>query len=146
MMVLMAAEKDADRTEVQRARRSRPASYKLAILEEIEEAKRSGEPGAVGAICRREGLYSSLISEWRKQRDAGALQGLSQRPRGRPGRDATRVENARLREEVERLREEVERLRSQVETLGELVDAQGKAFALLQQMSRKSAEQTPKWR
>jgi hypothetical protein len=85
MMVLMAAEKDADRTEVQRARRSRPASYKLAILEEIEEAKRSGEPGAVGAICRREGLYSSLISEWRKQRDAGALQGLSQRPRGRPG-------------------------------------------------------------
>jgi predicted nuclease with TOPRIM domain len=56
------------------------------------------------------------------------------------------VENARLREEVERLREEVERLRSQVETLDELVDAQGKAFALLQQMSRKSAEQTPKWR
>jgi transposase len=139
MMVLMAADQDADRTEVQRARRSWPASYKLAILEEIEEAKRSGEPGAVGAICRREGLYSSLISEWRKQRDAGALEGLAQRPRGRPAKDPTRVENARLREEVERLR-------SQVETLDELVDAQGKAFALLQQMSRKSAEQTPKRR
>jgi len=136
MMVLMAAEKKADRTEVQRARRAWPASYKLVVLEEIEEAKRSGQPGAVGAICRREGLYSSLISEWRKQRDAGALQGLSQRVRGRPAKDPTRVENARLREEVERLR-------SQVETLDELVEAQGKAFALLQQMSRKSAEHTP---
>jgi transposase-like protein len=137
-MVLI-AEKDADRTEVARARRSWPASYKLAILEEIEEAKRSGEPGAVGAICRREGLYSSLISEWRKQRDDGALEGLSQRPRGRPAKDRTTLENTRLRERVAELE-------ARLETLDELVDAQGKAFALLQQMSRKSAEQTPRRR
>jgi transposase len=134
MMVLMAAEQESDRTEVQRARRSWPASYKLAILEEIEEAKRSGEPGAVGAICRREGLYSSLISEWRKQRDQGALEGL-ERPKGRPSKDRAAVENARLRARVAELE-------ARVETLDELVDAQGKVSALLQRMSRKSAEPT----
>jgi transposase-like protein len=134
-MVLMAAEHDPDPTEVRRARRSWPASYKLAILAEIEEAKRSGQPGAVGAICRREGLYSSLISEWRKQRDDGALQGLAERPKGRPRKDRTTQDNARLRARIAELEQ-------RVETLDELVDAQGKVSALLQQMSRKSAEQT----
>jgi hypothetical protein len=84
-------------------------------------------------------LYSSLISEWRKQRDDGALEGLSQRPRGRPAKDRTTLENTRLRERVAELE-------ARLETLDELVDAQGKAFALLQQMSRKSAEQTPRRR
>lgn len=46
------------------------AKYKLAILAEIEAAS---EKGQAGRILRREGLYSSLISEWRKQRDRGAL-------------------------------------------------------------------------
>lgn len=135
MMVLMAAEED-DRSEVRRARRSWPASYKLAVLAEIDEAKRSGEPGAVGAICRREGLYSSLISEWRKQRDEGALQGLADKPRGRPRTDRSVEDNARLRARIAELE-------ARVQTLDELVDAQGKVSALLQQMSRKSAEQPP---
>lgn len=138
MMVLMAAEQDADRTEVRRARRSWPASYKLAILDEIEEAKRSGEPGAVGAICRREGLYSSLISDWRKQRELGALEGL-ERPKGRPPKDRATSDNARLRARIAELE-------ARVETLDELVDAQGKVSALLQRMSRKSAEQMPEQR
>ena len=51
-----------EETEVRRARRSWPVQYKLDILAEIDEAKARGEPGAVGAICRREGLYSSLIT------------------------------------------------------------------------------------
>jgi hypothetical protein len=61
-------------TEVRRARRSWPASYKLGILAEIDAAPR----GEVGAILRREGLYSSLISEWRKQHDRGALKALAE--------------------------------------------------------------------
>jgi transposase len=50
-------------------RRSYPARYKLEILSEYEDLDREGK----GALLRRAGLYSSLISEWRKQRDKGAL-------------------------------------------------------------------------
>ena len=76
--------------EVRRARRSFPARYKLDILEEIDQAKLTGGPGAVGEICRREDLYSSLITEWRKQRDAGALRGLTDAKRGRKAKDPTK--------------------------------------------------------
>ena len=71
-----------DETEVRRARRSWPAQYKLDILNEIEAAKESGDATTVAEICRREGLYPSLISEWRNQRDAGALEGLTDRKAG----------------------------------------------------------------
>ncbi len=67
-----------NKTEVRRARRSWLATYKLEILEEIDAAER----GQVGVILRREDLYSSLISEWRKQRDQGALRGLADRKPG----------------------------------------------------------------
>jgi len=60
-------------------RRRFSAEYKLKILREAEACSASGE---VGALLRREGLYSSLLSEWRKQREAGSLKELS-RPRGR---------------------------------------------------------------
>lgn len=133
--MLMTADKDVEDTEVRRARRSWPATYKLKILEEIEQAKRTGEPGAVGAIIRREGLYSSLITDWRKQRDAGALEGLKSARKGRPPKDKTAVEAARLREKLARAQAEIA-------TLKELVDAQGKAAALLRQMSDESAKPT----
>ena len=126
-----------DETEVRRAKRSWPAEFKLAILEEIEAAKESGET-SVAEICRREGLYSSLISEWRKQRDEGALEGLRNRKVGRPKKDRTR-------EELARLRADNERLRNELDTARELIETQGKVSALLQEMSRKSAEpNTPK--
>jgi transposase len=125
-----------DETEVRRAKRSWPAEYKLAILDEIEAAKESGE-ASVAEICRREGLYSSLISEWRKQRDEGALEGLRSRKVGRPKKDRTR-------EELARLRAENERLRGELGTARELIDAQGKVSALLGEMSRKSAEPNTK--
>ena len=134
--MLMAADKDADATEVRRARRSWPATYKLEILAEIEQAKRTGEPGAVGEILRREGLYSSLISEWRKQAEAGALEGLKAARQGRPPKDKTKADNARLRKKLAAAEEEIA-------TLKELVDAQGKAAALLRQMSDKSAPPRP---
>jgi transposase len=60
-------------------RRQFTAAYKLAVLEEVE---RLSEPGAIGALLRREGLYSSHLSVWRRERDSGALEALSRR-RGR---------------------------------------------------------------
>lgn len=134
-MMLMAADRGVEDTEVRRARRSWPATYKLEILEEIEQAKRSGEVGAVGEILRREGLYSSLISEWRKQRDAGALEGLKAARTGRPPKDQAKAEAVRLREQLAAAEAEIA-------TLRELVDAQGKAAALLRQMSDESANPT----
>ena len=115
-------------TEVRRARRSWPATYKLRVLAEIDAAER----GEIGEICRREGLYSSLISEWRKQRDRGALEGLRDRKPGPGGADPVRAELARLRDDNARLREHVA-------TCEELIDTQGKAFALLQTMSADSS-------
>lgn len=93
------------------------ASYKLAIpstplragLAEIEAAT---EKGQVGKILRREGLYSSLISEWRKQRDCGALAALQGKQRG-PKVDAVATENQRLREQVARLTERLDTALSQ---------------------------------
>ena len=121
-----------DDPEVRRQRRAWPAEFKLAILNEIETAKAAGEPGAIGEICRREGLYSSLISEWRAQRDRGALEGLRDKPAGRKPGDPARAELARLRGRVERLEAELA-------TANELIEAQGKVSALLQELSRKSA-------
>lgn len=123
-----------EETEVRRAKRTWPAQYKLDILNEIDQAKAAGEPGAVGEICRREGLYSSLITAWRQQRDEGALEGLQDKPTGRPKKDRTRQELARLRDRVAVLEGELD-------TANELIEAQGKVSALLQAKSRKSAEQ-----
>lgn len=65
---------------LERPRRKRfTAEYKLRILKEIDAAARWGE---VGAILRREGLYSSHIAAWRKQKEKGELDGLSQKKRG----------------------------------------------------------------
>ena len=57
-------------------RRRFKAAYKLRILREAESCKASGE---VGALLRREGLYSSSLTQWRKQRDRGELEGLTEK-------------------------------------------------------------------
>ena len=124
-----------EETEVRRAKRTWPAQYKLDILNEIDDAKDTGEAGAVGEICRREGLYSSLITAWRQQRDDGALEGLGGKPAGRPKKD-------RSGEKLARLRARVAVLEGELDTANELIEAQGKVSALLQAKSRKSAEQT----
>ena len=86
-------------------RRRFSAEYKIRIVREAEKCK---GPGEVGALLRREGLYSSHLSTWRQQRDVGALRDLSSRKRGRNGRSASEkrvVEleraNARLRKKLE---------------------------------------------
>jgi len=117
-------------TEVRRQKRSWPAEYKLQILTEIDAVS---ERGQVGEICRREGLYSSLIDAWRGQRDAGALEGLRDR---RPGRKAPTAPAA----ELARLRARVVALEAKLATAEELVAAQGKVSALLHDLSVKSAE------
>ena len=84
------------------SRRHFGADYKARILREADQLT---EPGQVGALLRREGLYSSHLSVWRKQRDAGVLDGLTPKRRGRkPDPESPLVEeNKRLQRENAKL-------------------------------------------
>src|SRR5438067_604037 len=85
----------------ERARRRRfTAAYKLRILEEADACSALGQ---VGSLLRREGLYSSHLVDWRRQRAAGTLAALAPRRRGRPPAFASSAELTRLRQENERL-------------------------------------------
>ena len=114
---------------VERPRRRRfGAEYKLRILREADACTR---PGEIGALLRREGLYSSLLTEWRRQRERGALEAL-ERPRGRPRSDPRETENARLRRRAERAEAELAKARKVIEVqgnvsalLGELLEPRG---------------------
>jgi transposase-like protein len=108
-------EPDPEVPERPRPPRQYPAAYKLRILEEYEQLDRADK----GALLRREGLYTSLISEWRKQRDKGALAALEQR-RGRPPADPRDRQLARLERDNARLRGQLERARKVIEVQGEL--------------------------
>ena len=106
------------------------AAYKARILEEYESLDKVGK----GALLRREGLYTSLISAWRIQRDQGALQALA-KPAGRPAADPRDRENARLRKENERLQAELDKARR-------VIEVQGKLSALLGQLATDSPTST----
>jgi transposase-like protein len=83
-----------------RARRRRfTAAYKLRILQEADHCA----DGQVGALLRREGLYSSHLGKWRRQRAQGSLAALSPRQRGRRAASPAEAELAQLRQEHERL-------------------------------------------
>src|SRR4051812_40274138 len=87
-------------------RRTFSAAAKRRILAETD---RAADTGGIAAILRREGLYSSTLTDWRRQRDAGALEALKPQPRGpkpmlaqpAPDLDQLRRENARLRQRLE---------------------------------------------
>jgi transposase-like protein len=101
-------------------RRQYSAEYKLRILAEADQCT---EYGAIGALLRREGLYSSLLDKWRKQRRRGALEGLGGQKRGRkPDPQAA---------EIARLQRENERLRTQLERAEKIIDVQKKLAELL---------------
>ena len=107
--------------EAKPKRRRFTAEYKLRILREVERAKGAGE---VGAILRREGLYSSHLVTWRRERDRVAKAGLAARQRG-PKRQAEdpRVkplerENARLRKQLQRAEFLIEIQKKASEILG----------------------------
>lgn len=102
-------------------RRMFSAKYKLRIL---EEANTCTEAGQVGALLRREGLYSSHLTTWRRQRDKGVLKGLSPQKRGRKRKDE-------LEREVVRLQRENERLQASLEQAETIIDVQKKLSRLL---------------
>jgi transposase InsO family protein len=86
-------------------RRRFTAEYKLGILDAADACNGSGD---LGALLRREGLYSSHLSAWREQRRMGALERLSPKKRGRKRRRDPQLERImELEREVSRLREEL---------------------------------------
>jgi transposase len=106
-------------------RRSFSAEYKLSILAEYDAASETGEKGA---ILRREGLYSSLITDWRRQHRQGLLKaavGRSDGGRGGPSRS-----------EVTKLRAENERLKTKLVQAEAVIAVQGKVHALLEEISK----------
>ena len=101
-------------------RRQFTAEYKLRILSEAEQCTR---PGEIGALLRREGLYSSHLDKWRKQRRRGSLQALAPQKRG-PKPDPQAAELARLRRENERLQARLKQAEA-------IIEIQKKLSALL---------------
>jgi len=108
--------------------RTYSAAYKARILDEYESLDKAGK----GALLRREGLYTSLISAWRKQRDQGARAALA-KPVGRPPADARD-------RQIDRLRKETERLQAELDKARKVIEVQGKLSALLGQLATDSPE------
>jgi transposase-like protein len=105
-------------------RRTFTAEYKLAVLEEYEQA---ATPAERGALLRRERLLSSHISEWRKARRGGALKALESGKR-KPAKSPAEIENEKLRKEKEKLARELAQTKA-------ALDIVGKAHALLEMLS-----------
>jgi len=102
-------------------RRQFTAKYKLRI---VREADACTEPGQIGSLLRREGLYSSYLSKWRRQQEEGQLQALSSKKRGRKPEDPSV-------EELAQLQRENERLRARLEQAEIIIDVQKKLSKLL---------------
>ena len=86
------------------------AEYKLRIVREADEALESGGEASVGALLRREGLYSSYLTAWRRERDEGELAGLTPRKRGRKStKNPLADEVAKLQRELDRVKQELTR-------------------------------------
>lgn len=107
----------------QAKRRSFTAEYKARILAEADACTR---PGEVGEMLRREGLYTSHLAYWRKQRKDGALKELG-RPRGRKPAD-------RRDQEIAQLRRRAERAEAELQKMKRVVEIQGNVSALLEEM------------
>ena len=104
-------------------RRQFTAAYKLEM---VEAADRCSELGQIGALLRREGLYSSQLSTWRNQRQQGQLQALSDNKRGRKATIPHPVQK-----ELEQLRRENQRLRHTLQQAELIIDIQKKASQLM---------------
>ena len=107
----------------QAKRRTFTADYKARILAEADACTR---PGAVGELLRREGLYTSHLTYWRKQRKDGALKELG-KPRGRKPADKRDGEVAQLKRKLERAEAELAKARR-------VIEIQGNVSALLEEM------------
>ena len=120
---------DPDPEVPERARGARrfPAAYKARILAEYDTLGKADK----GALLRREGLYSSLLTEWRRQRDRGGEEALA-RPAGRRAADPRDREIARLKQRAERLETELGKARK-------VIEVQGKLSALLEELATDNA-------
>jgi len=113
----------AEKVPEKRRRRKFTAKYKLRILAEAEACNK---PGQIGALLRREGLYSSNLSTWTRQKEAGLLKALSPKKRGRKGK-----EKNPLAQQVARLERENERLKQQLRKAEIIIDVQKKISQVL---------------
>jgi transposase-like protein len=104
-------------------RRQFSRAYKIRILAEAEQCQR----GEVGALLRREGLYSSVLSKWRQQKTAGKLDGPS-------GSQEQKVKDQT--KELKRLRRENARLQAQLARAEAIIEVQKKLSALLEAMEK----------
>ena len=112
--------------EMRAKRRQFSAQDKLRILNEADSCSESGQ---IGALVRREGIYWSYLTDWRRELENGQLQGLQARKRGRPRDEQSR--------EVRELRSENEQLKAQLAQAELIISAQKKlAQALEQTLSR----------
>ena len=106
----------------QAKRRRFTGEYKQRILAEVDQTK---DFGGIGILLRREGLYSSLLATWRREREAGVLQALTPQKRGpKSKRDPFQEETAQLRRENVRLTEQLRKAEI-------VIDVQKKVAALL---------------
>jgi transposase-like protein len=108
------------------ARRIFTNDYKLSVLAEYD---RCSEPGEKGALLRREGIYSSIITDWRRQHREGTLV-VSDGRASEGGRGAPSAS------EVARLRRENERLKLKLAKAEAIIEVQGKVQALLDELSK----------
>jgi transposase-like protein len=104
-------------------RRRFSAKYKLNI---VQEADRCDKPGQIGALLRREGLYSSQLTAWRKLRDQGALHGLSSKKRGPKPPPSNPHEK-----EMKQMQKEIARLEKKLAKAEAIIDFQKKVHDLL---------------
>lgn len=109
---------------VRAKRRSFSAAYKLRILSEVDRCSARGE---IGALLRQEGLYSSHLTAWRRQRKTGDLQALAPKQRGRKAKQNQKDVK------IAALQRENERLRRQLEQAELIIGAQKKLTAALEQ-------------
>jgi len=109
-------------------RRNYTASYKLKILTEAEQCSKDGE---LGALLRREGLYSSHLNTWKQQRERGILSGLAQK-RGKKKQEITS-----LLKEKQKLERENKRLKAQLDKASLIIDFQKKTSQMLEMIQSK---------
>ena len=102
-------------------RRRFTAKYKLKI---VELADKCTKPGDIGALLRKEGLFSSQLGAWRKQRDKGALSGLSRKRGRRSTKDPLIDENKVLRQQIEGLQRQLKKAKT-------IIDVQKKLSEIL---------------
>ena len=103
-------------TPAKAQRRRFDVDYKLKVLQEADACG----PGGVGALLRREGLYSSQLTDWRRQRAAGQAAGLRPKRRGRGEPNPASARIAQLEREVRRLTAELERANLVIEVQGKV--------------------------